>query len=79
MLFDVPAARNEACARSIMTAVQMHDPSATVEVFTDDRRVRVEGRLSKEEAIAAIRAAGFGAAEAPPHSGPGSTCCGGCA
>jgi copper chaperone len=131
MLFDVPAVRSETCACAITQALRAQDPTAAVDVKLDDRRVRVEGQLSAQQALAAIQApvgpecrgensaargqifdaspahsgsmgqeaaeiwtaqtdlqpgdsgstgalAGFAAAEAPAHSGPGSTCCGGC-
>jgi copper chaperone len=78
MLFDVPTVRSETCACAITNALRAQDPTATVDVKLDDRRVRVEGQLSARQALAAIHSAGFAAAEAPAHSGPGSTCCGGC-
>lgn len=79
MLFEVPAIHSPACAAAITNALLAQDLGAAVEVKLGERRVRVEGNLSKEQALAAIRGAGFAAAEAPPHSGAGSTCCGGCA
>ena len=79
MLFEVPAIHSAQCAATITNALLAQDLGANVEVKLDQRRVRVEGNLSTEQALAAIRGAGFAAAEAPPHSGPGSTCCGGCA
>lgn len=79
MLFEVPAIHDAQCAARITDALLAQDLGASVQVQIEQRRVRVEGRLNAEQALAAIRGAGFAATEAGPHSGPGSTCCGGCA
>ena len=57
MLFDVPAVRSETCACAITQALRAQDPTAAVDVKLDDRRVRVEGQLSAQQALAAIHAA----------------------
>ena len=78
MLFDVDAISTEQCGTTIKNAILARDPTATVVVSTDDKRVRVEGLLTEQQAIDALSAAGYPASEAAPHSGEGSQCCGGC-
>ncbi|WP_052100849.1 heavy-metal-associated domain-containing protein [Novilysobacter arseniciresistens] len=78
MLFEVEDISCEKCSDKIETAIRAADPTAQVTVKTAEKRVRVEGLLTAEQAMAALAAAGYPASEAPPHSGEGSDCCGGC-
>jgi len=78
MLFDLQDMTRDLCSDSIRDAIHALDPAARVEVDRDDRRVRVEGLLTEAQAIAAIGSLGLAALKARPHSGEGSTCCGGC-
>lgn len=78
MLFEVEDISCEKCSDKIEKAIHAADPTAQVTVKTDEKRVRVEGLLTPDQAIAALTAAGYPASEAPPHSGEGSECCGGC-
>lgn len=78
MLFDVEDITCDSCTDKIQNAIRAVDPTARVEVNRADSRVRVEGLLTESQAIAAIRGVGFPVANAGPHSGEGSDCCGGC-
>lgn len=78
MLFEVEGIRCGKCSAKIHQALMIADPTVNVEVDVDKGRVRVEGVLGKEQAIAAINGAGYAAKSAKPHSGEGSDCCGGC-
>lgn len=78
MLFDVEAITCAQCSDSIERAILSRDPSATVTVQMVDKRVRVEGLLSEQQALDALAAAGYPASSATAHSDAGSECCGGC-
>ncbi|MCE7031234.1 heavy-metal-associated domain-containing protein [Lysobacter sp. GX 14042] len=78
MLFEVEGISCAKCSDKIHQALTTVDPTAQVEVDVDAGRVRVEGVLAKEQAIAALGGAGYPAKSAKPHSGAGSDCCGGC-
>ena len=78
MLFEVEDISCDKCSDKIEQAIRATDPTAQVTVKTDEKRVRVEGVLTAEQALAALAAAGYPASEAAPHSGEGSDCCGGC-
>ena len=78
MLFEVEDITCDKCSDKIEMAIRAADPTAQVTVKTEEKRVRVEGLLTADQAIAALQAAGYPASEAAPHSGEGSECCGGC-
>src|SRR5690606_25027657 len=78
MLLEVEGMRCAKCSEKIHQALTIADPTAKVEVDLDSGRVRVEGVLGMEQAIAALHGAGYAAKGARPHSGEGSDCCGGC-
>jgi copper chaperone len=78
MLFEVEDITCDKCSDKIEQAIRAADPTARVSVRTDEKRVQVEGVLTPDQALAALAAAGYPATEAPPHSGAGSECCGGC-
>ena len=78
MLFDVEDITCDKCSDSIERAILSRDPTATVTVQVVDKRVRVEGLLTEQQALDALAAAGYPASSAAPHSGEGSECCGGC-
>lgn len=78
MLFEVEDISCDKCSDKIEKAIRAADPTAQVTVKIDEKRVRVEGLLTTEQALAALAAAGYPASEAAPHSGEGSECCGGC-
>ncbi|WP_162615800.1 copper chaperone [Solilutibacter oculi] len=79
MLFDIATLKDEAAAGAIAQAILARDPAAQITVQLANRRVKVQGgELSEDDVLQAISAAGHIAVEAPPHSGEGSTCCGGC-
>ncbi|MGY0504656.1 hypothetical protein [Luteimonas sp. e5] len=78
MLFDVSTLRDQSVADALGRAILARDPEARISVQLDNRRILVEGRLGEEELIEAMHGAGHIAQLAPPHTGEGSTCCGGC-
>lgn len=78
MLFDVEAITCDQCAPVIERAILGLDPTAQVTVALTDKRVRVDGLLTEQQALAALAQAGYPATVAAPHSGAGSECCGGC-
>lgn len=78
MLLDVDKITCDRCAAAIESAILAQDPSAEVTVDVDARRVRVQGALAERSVIDALAAAGYPASAAAPHSGEGSSCCGGC-
>ena len=78
MLFDVEDITCDKCDDAIRSAILAQDPTAQVTVNTADKRVRVEGLLSEQQALTALAGAGYPASTAAPHSGEGSDCCGGC-
>jgi copper chaperone len=47
------------CVRAVEHAIAARDPAARVQVDLAAGRVRIEGRLSRAEAEAAIRDAGY--------------------
>lgn len=47
------------CARAVERAVKAHDPAARVTVDLGAGHVRIEGRLTRETAAAAIAAEGY--------------------
>lgn len=78
MLFDIVTLKDDASAGAVTQALLARDPTAQVTVQLANRRVRVEGLLTEHQALDALQGAGHFATKAPPHSGEGSTCCGGC-
>lgn len=78
MLFDFENVTDNTCAPAIERAILAQDPTAQVTVQAGDQRVRVEGLLTEQQALAALAGAGYPAATAAPHSAEGSECCGGC-
>ncbi len=78
MLFDIEAITADASAAAIQRAILALDPTAQVTVKVGDKRVRVEGVLTEQQALDALANAGFPGAASAPHSGEGSECCGGC-
>jgi len=78
MLFEVEDISCDKCSDKIEKAIRGVDPTAQVTVNSGEKRVRVEGLLRSDQAIAALEAAGYPASQAAPHSGEGSECCGGC-
>ena len=78
MLFDIATLNDDASAGAVTQAILARDPTAAVTVQLANRRVRVEGLLTEQQALDALQGAGHFATKAPPHSGEGSTCCGGC-
>lgn len=78
MLFDVKDITGDACTAAIQRAIIAQDPTAAVIVRLADKRVRVEGLLTEQQALDVLAKAGYPATKAGPHSGEGSECCGGC-
>ena len=78
MLFDIQDITGDNCAAAIQRAILLQDPSAQVTVRVGDKRVRVEGLLTEQQALDTLANAGYQADVAAPHSGEGSECCGGC-
>lgn len=78
MLLDVEKITCDNCANAIRDAILSQDPGARVTVNPGTGRVRVEGSANEATVIGALAAAGYPASSAPPHSGEGSDCCGGC-
>lgn len=78
MLFNVEAITCDKCSDSIERAILSRDPGATVTTTVADKRVRIEGAISEQQALDALATAGFPASVAAPHSGEASECCGGC-
>lgn len=78
MLLDMEYPCVSPCDETIRKAILTLDPTAQVTVQADNARVRVEGLLTPEQAITALAAAGYMTSPAAPHSGEGSSCCGGC-
>ena len=67
------------CVRAVTGAVKMLDGEAEVHVDLATRRVRVEGRSSAAELIAALGAAGYPATSAggaTPAAATRKGCCG---
>jgi copper chaperone len=61
---DVTGMSCGGCAASVTKAIQRFDAAAKVDVDLTTGRVRVDGQVTLEQAIAAVEAAGFGAAPA---------------
>ena len=78
MLFDIEDITGDTCAAAIQRAIVAQDPTAQVTVKVGDKRVRVEGLLTEQQALDTLAKAGYPATAAAPHSGEGSECCGGC-
>jgi len=78
MLFDIENVTGDCCAPVIERAILAQDPTAQVTVQVAERRVRVEGLLTQQQALDVLAKAGYPADTAAPHSGEGSECCGGC-
>lgn len=78
MLLDVEDITCDRCTDLIGNAIRAIDPTADVTVLREDGRVRIEGLLTDQQAIAALAGIGYPATTAAPHSGAGSDCCGGC-
>lgn len=55
----IPAMHCGGCAGAVTRALQDADPAARVDVDLDQRRVRVESRLSEEAVTARLQEAGF--------------------
>lgn len=47
------------CETAVRRAIAARDPSATVSASAASDRVEIDGRISAEEAVAAIEAAGY--------------------
>lgn len=78
MLFDIATLKDDTSAAAVTQAILARDPSAQITVQLANRRVRVEGLITEHQVLDALQGAGHFASKAPPHSGEGSTCCGGC-
>lgn len=78
MLFDIATLKDDATAAAVTQAILARDPTAQITVQLTNRRVRVEGLITEHQVLDALQGAGHFASKAPPHSGEGSTCCGGC-
>ena len=67
------------CVRAVTQAVKTVDPEAQVHVDLGAKRVSVEGRISADEVIRALDAAGYPAVparEAAPAGASRNGCCG---
>lgn len=78
MLFDVPDITCDECGDPIVRALLARAPDASVSVDVGEKRVRIEGLMTEQQALEALASAGYPATVAAPHSGQGSECCGGC-
>ena len=78
MLFDIVTLKDDATAGAVTQAILADHPAAQVTVQLGNRRVRVEGLITEQQVLDSLQRAGHFATKAPPHSGEGSTCCGGC-
>ncbi len=78
MLFDIEDITGDTCVAAIRRAIVAQDPTAQVTVKVCDKRVRVEGLLTQQQALDALAKAGYPATAVGPHSGEGNECCGGC-
>lgn len=78
MLFDIEDITGDTSVAAIQRAILAQDPTAQVTVEVGDKRVRVEGLLTEQQALDALARAGYPGAASAPHSGAGSQCCGGC-
>ena len=72
MLLNVLGMTCQHCIDTVTTALQRHDAGAGVEVDLAAGTVRIEGRLRREDAVAAIEAEGYVVAYAAP-----AACCAG--
>lgn len=80
MLFTAPDALSPPQVLALCRAVQSFDALAEVRVDKTGRQVGIEGRISAQQAVAAIHDAGLGGIVTPAlHVSGGSTCCGSCA
>ena len=61
LVFDVSGMKGLDCAKKVQEAISAQDPDATVVVSQNAGRVSADTRLSADEAVAAIRDAGYGA------------------
>ena len=64
---DVTGMSCGGCVASVTKAIQRIDAVAQIEVDLATGRVRVAGKVTPEQAIAAVEEAGFGAAPANPR------------
>lgn len=78
MLFDIATLKDDAAAGAVTQAILAAHPAAQVTVQLGNRRVRVDGPVTEQQVLDSLQRAGHFATQAPPHSGEGSTCCGGC-
>lgn len=78
MLFDIATLKDDSAAGAVTQAILARDPTAQITVQLANRRVRVDGLITEQQVLDALQGAGHFASKAPPHSGEGSTCCGGC-
>jgi copper chaperone len=81
MLFQLDNSTTPIDADAVDRAIKAQDAYATTSIDPESGRVRVAGQLSEQQALQALRAAGFKAtvvAALSPLSGPGGGCCGSC-
>ncbi|MFC3549478.1 heavy-metal-associated domain-containing protein [Lysobacter cavernae] len=81
MQFTVQGMTCDHCIRAITAAVLRRDLGARVNVDLAAGEVRVEGRLSQAEAVAAIEEEGYAVVNAPMPAAPAiasASCCGSC-
>jgi hypothetical protein len=79
MLFTTPEPIPPPQVLALIRAVQAMDAMAEVRVDKTGRQVSIEGRLTAQQAAAAIGDTGLAGVITPTdHVSGGSTCCGGC-
>lgn len=81
MQFTVQGMTCDHCVRAITAAVLRRDLGARVNVDLGAGEVRVDGRLSRAEAVAAIEKEGYAVVNAPlpaASASASSSCCGSC-
>ncbi|PZQ16102.1 MAG: heavy metal transporter [Ancylobacter novellus] len=61
IVLDVSGMKGEACAKKVQEAVSARDPAATVVVSQNAGRLSADTTLSPDEAVEAVRSAGYGA------------------
>lgn len=83
MLFTSPNPIPQSMAVAITRAVHAQDEFAQVRVDVSSRQIRIDGRLSAQQAVAALSGADCDAeltheTTDAGHASRASTCCGGC-
>lgn len=61
LVLDVSGMKGLDCAKKVQEAISAKDPDATVVVSQNAGRVSADTRLSPEEAVEAVKGAGYGA------------------